>query len=75
MTAKHDRQKGLAKYRWRRDFSKTTEPNGSGAGTAREPHERPSFVVQIHDATALHLCERGTLLWAQACWGRPKRRS
>ncbi|WP_406423713.1 hypothetical protein OHA59_49305 [Streptomyces sp. NBC_01589] len=50
MTAK----KGLAEYRRRGDFSKTTEPKGSGAGTATEPDERPSFVVQIHDTTALH---------------------
>ena len=39
----------LSLYRQKRDFSKTSEPGGDGAGT---PGHR--FVVQKHDATRLH---------------------
>ena len=40
----------LRDYRAKRDFSKTAEPDDVG-GTAGD---RPSFVVQKHDATRLH---------------------
>ena len=44
-------QKKLAKYRTKRDFTKTAEPQGSGAVA---PSNRRRFVVQKHDATRLH---------------------
>lgn len=68
MTAKKD----LAEYRRRRDFSKTAEPKGRGAGTARQPDERPSFVVQIHDATALHFDFRLEVDGVLKSWAVPK---
>ncbi|WP_327429759.1 DNA polymerase ligase N-terminal domain-containing protein [Streptomyces sp. NBC_01236] len=70
MTAK----KGLAEYRRRRDFSKTAEPKGSGTGTgtAREPDDRPSFVVQIHDATTLHFDFRLEVDGVLKSWAVPK---
>jgi bifunctional non-homologous end joining protein LigD len=43
--------KKLAKYRAKRDFSKTAEPSGSAKARA-DKHRR--FVIQKHDATRLH---------------------
>lgn len=68
MTAKD----GLAEYRRRRDFAKTREPKGSGAGTARKADERPLFVVQIHDATALHFDFRLEVDGVLKSWAVPK---
>lgn len=44
-------KESLAKYRRKRDFTKTTEPSGEN-GTPSEGE--PAFVVQIHDASTLH---------------------
>ena len=41
----------LARYRSKRDFSKTTEPSGTAA---MAPSPRRRFVIQKHDATRLH---------------------
>jgi bifunctional non-homologous end joining protein LigD len=41
----------LAKYRDKRDFSRTPEPSGAGGAAA---HAGLQFVVQKHDATRLH---------------------
>ncbi|MCJ1678491.1 3'-phosphoesterase [Streptomyces sp. APSN-46.1] len=71
-------ENGLAEYRRRRDFSKTKEPKGTGTskgtgtGTAREPEDRPSFVVQIHDATALHFDFRLEVDGVLKSWAVPK---
>lgn len=42
----------LKEYQAKRDFTKTQEPSGSGAGKAHSKALR--FVVQKHDATRLH---------------------
>ncbi len=65
MTAKD----ALAEYQRRRDFSKTTEPKG---GARPEPRDRPSFVVQIHDATALHFDFRLEVDGVLKSWAVPK---
>lgn len=44
-------QKKLAKYRKKRDFGKTAEPQGTGRVA---PSKQRRFVVQKHDATRLH---------------------
>src|SRR5690606_34636473 len=44
--------KPLAVYHERRDFGRTPEPRGNGAGAARDGGL--SYVVQKHDATRLH---------------------
>lgn len=41
----------LTEYARRRDFARTAEPRGGGSGAGAD---RPVFVVQIHDATAMH---------------------
>ncbi|MEO3751476.1 DNA polymerase ligase N-terminal domain-containing protein [Streptomyces sp. B6B3] len=45
-----DRDRTLAEYHRRRDFSRTAEPRGSAGDRGPEPR----FVVQIHDATRMH---------------------
>ncbi|MEU7009878.1 DNA polymerase ligase N-terminal domain-containing protein [Streptomyces sp. NPDC046332] len=62
-------QAELAEYRRRRDFSKTTEPEDAAAA---EPGERPSFVVQIHDATAMHFDFRLEVDGVLKSWAVPK---
>ncbi|MGW7101855.1 DNA polymerase ligase N-terminal domain-containing protein [Streptomyces sp. NPDC054838] len=63
----------LAEYARRRDFSKTAEPSGGGdAAAPRQPHLRPCFVVQIHDATALHFDFRLEVDGVLKSWAVPK---
>ncbi|MCT4353413.1 3'-phosphoesterase [Streptomyces sp. Je 1-79] len=59
----------LEEYRRRRDFSKTAEPQDTGGG---EPGEQPSFVVQIHDATAMHFDFRLEVDGVLKSWAVPK---
>ncbi len=58
----------LDEYRRRRDFAKTPEP-APGAGT---PVEASRFVIQRHDARALHFDLRLELDGALASWAVPK---
>jgi len=63
----------LAKYRERRNFSTSPEPEGKASGEAQKKSESdPIFVVQKHRATQLHydfrLEHNGTLL----SWAVPK---
>ncbi|MBO1413459.1 DNA polymerase ligase N-terminal domain-containing protein [Streptomyces sp. FH025] len=59
----------LAKYRRRRDFTKTAEPEGArGDRTGR----RPRFVVQIHDASTLHFDFRLEVDGVLKSWAVPK---
>ncbi|MCF3182275.1 3'-phosphoesterase [Streptomyces polychromogenes] len=44
-------RRALARYHQRRDFSRTAEPEGR---LAEPSGERPSYVVQIHDASSMH---------------------
>lgn len=59
----------LANYRHRRDFSRTGEPRGRGSGPSTE---QPSFVVQIHDATAMHFDFRLEADGVLKSWAVPK---
>lgn len=68
----------LAEYRRRRDFSKTREPAGRGEDAARQEDGagqgdgRPSFVVQIHDASTLHFDFRLEAGGVLKSWAVPK---
>ena len=60
---------GLDEYRRRRDFGKTPEP---AAGAGRPSGGRPRFVVQRHDARALHFDLRLEIEGVLASWAIPK---
>ncbi|MEU2390817.1 DNA polymerase ligase N-terminal domain-containing protein [Streptomyces sp. NPDC007369] len=60
----------LAEYRRRRDFSRTREPKGGRAAAGRDG--APSFVVQIHDATAMHFDFRLEVDGVLKSWAVPK---
>ncbi|MGW7440688.1 DNA polymerase ligase N-terminal domain-containing protein [Streptomyces sp. NPDC054849] len=59
----------LAEYHRRRDFTKTPEPEGATGG---QMAERPSYVVQIHDATAMHFDFRLEVDGVLKSWAVPK---
>ncbi|MFD9490280.1 DNA polymerase ligase N-terminal domain-containing protein [Streptomyces sp. NPDC060005] len=58
----------LGRYRGKRDFTRTGEPRGGGAGGDEEPH----FVVQIHDARRLHFDFRLQVGDVLKSWAVPK---
>ncbi|MGA4539552.1 DNA polymerase ligase N-terminal domain-containing protein [Uniformispora flossi] len=59
----------LGEYRRKRDFGRTTEPRGEpGAATDGEP----VFVVQIHDATAMHFDFRLEVGGVLKSWAVPR---
>lgn len=68
--------KALAEYRRRRDFTRTSEPDGEASGSgergvaARPDH--PAFVVQKHDAQSLHYDFRLELDGVLRSWAVPK---
>ncbi|MEV7728888.1 DNA polymerase ligase N-terminal domain-containing protein [Streptomyces sp. NPDC087917] len=59
----------LAEYHRRRDFSRTAEPETDRRGVDAE---RPCFVVQIHDATAMHFDFRLEVDGVLKSWAVPK---
>ncbi|MFF5970793.1 DNA polymerase ligase N-terminal domain-containing protein [Streptomyces sp. NPDC012769] len=61
---------GLSEYHRRRDFSRTAEPRGERPSAA--PGAAPSFVVQIHDATAMHFDFRLEVDGVLKSWAVPK---
>ena len=62
----------LSEYRGKRDFGATPEPPPEPAPAAEEPDGRPRFVVQRHDARALHFDLRLEVDGALASWAVPK---
>lgn len=59
----------VATYRRRRDFSRTTEPRGATRGPTGD---RPCFVVQIHEASAMHFDFRLEVDGVLRSWAVPK---
>lgn len=68
----------LTAYQAKRDFTRTAEPAGSGAAPQeREPEQereeqRARFVVQLHDATAMHFDFRLEADGVLKSWAVPK---
>ena len=58
----------LREYHGKRDFGRTREPEGRGAGSGEEPR----FVVQIHDASTLHFDFRLQVDDVLKSWSVPK---
>lgn len=66
-------QRELAEYRRRRDFDRTAEPAGGRTrARRRRSREQPRFVVQKHDATALHYDFRLEADGVLKSWAVPK---
>jgi bifunctional non-homologous end joining protein LigD len=64
-------KEALGEYHRRRDFSRTREPRGDGeAGSGKGG--RPSFVVQIHDASSMHFDFRLEADGVLKSWAIPK---
>ena len=61
----------LAKYRQKRDFTKTKEPAGGPRAPARKRH-RLKFVIQKHAASRLHFDLRLELDGVMKSWAVPK---
>ncbi|MFF8842172.1 DNA polymerase ligase N-terminal domain-containing protein [Streptomyces sp. NPDC015127] len=59
----------LAEYHRKRDFRRTAEPRGS---TGHRGRAEPTFVVQIHDATAVHFDFRLEVDGVLRSWAVPK---
>jgi DNA ligase D-like protein (predicted 3'-phosphoesterase) len=59
----------LKRYREKRDFRQTTEPRG---GRRRSSRKRARFVIQKHDATALHYDFRLEAAGVLKSWAVPK---
>ncbi|MFE9768219.1 DNA polymerase ligase N-terminal domain-containing protein [Streptomyces sp. NPDC005808] len=71
------RSDSLGTYRGKRDFERTTEPGGPKASHRAEPPDtapgdEPRFVVQIHDASAMHFDFRLQVGDVLKSWSVPK---
>ena len=64
----------LARYRQKRDFARTPEPDQApaAAGRAKERSAAPIFVVQKHGASRLHYDFRLELDGVLLSWAVPK---
>ena len=73
MAAKRPKR-GLAEYKRKRDFSKTSEPRGGAKARAKGAAKRrhPRFTIQKHAATSLHYDLRLEIGGALASWAVPK---
>ncbi|WP_420037167.1 DNA polymerase ligase N-terminal domain-containing protein [Streptomyces sp. cg28] len=67
-------ENGLRAYRDKRDFDRTREPHGERreADGTDDRHDRPVFVVQIHDASTLHFDFRLEVDGVLRSWSVPK---
>ncbi len=63
-----NKKNNLQKYKKKRDFSRTPEPQG----TRVRAHKRPLFVIQKHDATSLHYDFRLEEAGVLKSWAIPK---
>src|SRR5581483_3301577 len=61
----------LARYRQKRDFTKTAEPTGNETRQPSKPH-RLRFVIQKHAASHLHFDFRLELDGVMKSWAVPK---
>jgi bifunctional non-homologous end joining protein LigD len=68
----HRTELPLAEYRGKRDFEHTGEPAGVGPVLGAVSTPRPLFVVQKHDATALHYDFRLQVMGVLKSWAVPK---
>ena len=68
MAAGNDSRR-IESYRGKRNFSKTTEPEGEGRGPQSA---RPVFVIQEHDASSLHYDFRLEVDNTLKSWAVPK---
>jgi DNA ligase D-like protein (predicted 3'-phosphoesterase) len=64
------KKKELEEYRQKRDFGKTTEPNGGGGGGKRR--KKPIFVIQKHASRTLHYDFRLEVDGVLVSWAVPK---
>ncbi|WP_435856013.1 DNA polymerase ligase N-terminal domain-containing protein [Streptomyces physcomitrii] len=62
----------LATYREKRHFRRTREPRGADTGEGAGPDGMPVFVVQIHDARAMHFDFRLEVDGVLRSWAVPK---
>jgi DNA ligase D-like protein (predicted 3'-phosphoesterase) len=67
-----EQQGKLARYRSRRDFRRTSEPAGRRGGPKLARDRNPIFVIQQHDATALHFDFRLEVAGVLKSWAVPK---
>lgn len=73
MASRQDEGSGggkLAEYRRRRSFDRSREPSGDGQG--EQQRGRPVFVVQLHDASAMHFDFRLEADGVLKSWAVPK---
>jgi len=62
----------LREYETKRDFTRTSEPQGGEGEPEAPPGDRPRFVVQKHDATSLHYDFRLEAGGVLKSWAVPK---
>lgn len=64
--------RGLARYRRRRDFKRTPEPRGQRGKHGDSLSDEPVFVVQLHDASSPHFDFRLEADGVLKSWAVPK---
>ncbi|MGD8862021.1 MAG: DNA polymerase ligase N-terminal domain-containing protein [Myxococcales bacterium] len=72
MSTKHGQDGRLKRYRDRRDFRKTSEPDGSDDAPRLKKSGNPIFVIQQHDASSMHWDFRIEVDGVLRSWAVPK---